>query len=114
MSKFPTALAAALLASALPELANPVVDQPKPMMMVMRDSDGLVISVLDWMEVYPHLLTTGGVRPGEVFYTFGGPVSTATRGFVALPVSGTSLPGQPVVLGGSGLLTAGAKGRCWT
>jgi hypothetical protein len=110
MSKLPVALAAALLTSALPALANPVVAQAKPMMMVMRDSDGLVISVLDWMEAYPHILTTGGVRPGEVFYTFGGPVSTATGGFVALPVSGTPLPGQPVFLGGPELLTAGAEG----
>lgn len=106
---FKLATTLALITAALPVLADqPMMPQPKPMVLY-RDSDGMVISVLYWVDVYPHLATTGGVRPGEVFYTFDGPVNTATGGVTMLPRDGSS--GQPVFLGGPELLADGAGGQ---
>ena len=100
MSRLTAPMAAVLAAAfAAPALANPVISLPP----LLRDSDGIVISVLDVIDVYPYFTTAGGVGPGEVFYTFGGEVSAATGG--ATPQMGS------VLLGGAELLTAGAAGR---
>ncbi len=108
---FKLAATLALIATALPVLADePIMALPKPMV-YFRDSDGLVISVICWMEYFPHLATSGGVGPGDVFYTFDGPVSTATGGVTTLPRDGSTLPEQPVFLGGTELLAAGNGGE---
>lgn len=105
-----TVLATVLLAFTVPALSNPVVAEPRPMIM-LRDSDGIVISVLDWVDIYSTLGTTGGIMPGGVFYTFDGPVATLTGGGTTLPRDGSTLTGQPIFLGGPELLSAGAGGQ---
>ena len=114
MFKLSAALATSLFAATVPALANPGVDNPVGIMpvpiMLPRDSDGITISVLHLYDFYLQPGSTGGVAPGGVYYTFDTPVSTAAGGGVSLPRGGPSLTGQPIFLGGSELLTAGAEG----
>ena len=113
MFKLSAALATALFAATLPALANPGLDNPVGIMpvpiMLPRDSDGITISVLHLYDFHLQPGSTGGIAPGGVYYSFDTPVSTSAGG-VSQPRGGPALTGQPVFLGGSELLTAGAKG----
>lgn len=114
MIKLSAAIAASLFAATLPALANPAVDNPAGAVsgqgFLFRDSDGITISVLHLYDFHTQVGSTGGITPGGVYYTFDTPVSAGAGGTVSLPRGGPSLTGQPVFLGGSELLTAGAEG----
>ena len=114
MIKLSATFATALFAAILPALANPGMDTPAvsvPLPPILyRDSDGLTISVLHLYDFYVQSGAAGGIVPGGVFYTFNQPVSAGAGGNVPVPRGGPVNSGQPVFLGGSELLTAGAEG----
>ena len=110
--------------AALPALANPVGPKPSliiPTWGILRDSDGIVISVIHppiyWIPL-PGGVGSGGIVPGGVFYTYGG-VEMANGGVQLTPMATpggavlgatTDLPATPVVLGGAELTTPSANG----
>ena len=104
MNKHTRVLVALLATAALPAFAeDPQIGMVDPMpgpAYFMRDSDGLVISILT---LYDFGGETGGVLPGEIYYSVGG-------GDPQLPRGGSALDGQQVFLDGTELVNIGAQG----
>ena len=110
-----TLSATALLVLAVPALADSLTADsptlaPRPMIF-LRDSDGMVISVLDWSDGHPVFDTKGGVWPDGVYYAFNAPVAAEAGAGPVMARDGSPLSGQPVVLGGTELLAAGTGGQ---
>lgn len=114
MTKNLATVAAVLIATSLPALAETPVDGPSGTavdpMILTRDSDGMVISVLYDYDFTPLPGSDVGITSGEPFYTFDPIESGAGGGTGTLAQGGADTAGQPVLLGGAELLTAGADG----
>lgn len=105
MFKFPLLASAALMA--LPAMAETTTPRPLPALF-LRDSDGIVISVIDPIDGIPG---GGGVLPGGVYYTLGGDGGELS-GIESLGQGGTSgLPRTTVLIGGGELLAPDMAGQ---
>ena len=98
----PLSAALAFGLAAVPALANPVTSVKAHL---MRDSDGIVISVIDVPIKYYDF--EGGVLNGGVYYTMnGGVMPRAVDSGGPLLGSTSGAPGTQVILGGSELALA--------
>lgn len=97
-----------LMALAVPALADPLTAEPSPMVM-LRDSDGMVISVLDWRDGHPGVDTDGGVWPIALLRDSDGIVISVLNWSDGHPEEWL-LYGQPEVMNGSELLVVADAG----
>jgi len=95
----------ALSLAAVPVLAGPIVVSPQ---LLLRDSDGIVISVLHPVDYGP---IPGGVGPGGVYYTFNGEVVPMTGGVTAGVSSPTA--GPTMEIGGATYQVEASGGEVW-